>query len=352
MVTHKWKYVHVFTDRFGRPRAYFRYKGRRIALPYDLESEDFARAYHDCKAKLLKAAAPLRSVPADGSLEALAIAYYKTPNFRDLSLATQKEYRRVIDRICKTEGAMRVARLEKRHVMEFRDRLGETPGAANTLVRVLSVLLSHSIDLGWRRDNPARGVKQFKVGEHRAWTDAEVSRFREFWPADTMQRRAMELALYTGQRRGDLAAMTKADVEGNAIRVIQSKTGVRVSIPMHQTLQAQLAILTKRTLFDRRRRAVAVTLLHTSEGKPFDNVYFGSWFKDAIRDAGLPDDCQLHGLRKTAARMLAEAGCTELKIMSITGRKTSRMVAAYTRDADQRMRANAAILKLERRNKT
>jgi integrase len=39
-----------------------------------------------------------------------------------------------------------------------------------------------------------------------------------------MQRRAMELALYTGQRRADLAAMTKADLEGNAIRVVQSKS--------------------------------------------------------------------------------------------------------------------------------
>jgi hypothetical protein len=41
-----------------------------------------------------------------------------------------------------------------------------------------------------------------------------------------------------------------------------------------------------------------------------------------------------------------------LEIMAITGHKTSRMVAEYTRDADQRMRANAAIIKLERRNKT
>jgi integrase len=117
---------------------------------------------------------------------------------------------------------------------------------------------------------------------------------------------------------------------------------VRVTIPIHHALLTQLAT----------GKHDHLSLLVTSEGKAFDPVYFGGWFKDAIRSAGLPDDCQLHGLRKTAARMLAEAGCSELEIMAITGHKTSRMVAAYTRDADQRTRASAAILKLERREGT
>jgi integrase len=92
-----------------------------------------------------------------------------------------------------------------------------------------------------------------------------------------------------------------------------------------------------------------LSLLFTTEGKAFDPVYMGGWFKDAITAAGLPDDCQLHGLRKTAAKMLAEAGCTELEIMAITGHTTSRMIAKYTKDADQHIRAEAAIRKLENR---
>ena len=43
---------------------------------------------------------------------------------------------------------------------------------------------------------------------------------------------------------------------------------------------------------------------------------------DAIRDAGLPRRCELHGLRKAAARRLAEAGCSASEIMAITGKKT------------------------------
>jgi len=55
----------------------------------------------------------------------------------------------------------------------------------------------------------------------------------------------------------------------------------------------------------------------------------------------------LHGLRKTAARMLAEAGCSEEEIKAVTGRSTCAMVSHYTRAADQNKQATAAILKLE-----
>ena len=90
-----------------------------------------------------------------------------------------------------------------------------------------------------------------------------------------------------------------------------------------------------------------MSLLTTSQGKAFDPVYFGAWFAEAIEAAGLPEDCVLHGLRKTAARRLADAGCSEEEIKAVTGHTTSRMVAHYTKAADKRKRASAAILKLE-----
>ena len=55
----------------------------------------------------------------------------------------------------------------------------------------------------------------------------------------------------------------------------------------------------------------------------------------------------MHGLRKTAARKLADAGCSEDEIKSITGHTTSLMVGHYTKTAEKKKRATAAILKLE-----
>ena len=41
--------------------------------------------------------------------------------------------------------------------------------------------------------------------------------------------------------------------------------------------------------------------------------------------------------------MLAELGCSEKQIAAITGHKTSAMVSLYTREADQKKLADAAI---------
>ncbi|MFZ0853819.1 MAG: tyrosine-type recombinase/integrase, partial [Hyphomicrobiaceae bacterium] len=146
------------------------------------------------------------------------------------------------------------------------------------------------------------------------------------------------LALYTGQRKSDLVAMARAHRKAGSIRVVQSKTGEELWIPEHKELTAELG----------RGDIRHMSLLTTTQGKAFDPVYFGAWFADAIDKAGLSDDCVLHGLRKTAARKLAEAGCSTLQIMSITGHATSRMVDRYTKDADRKKQASAAILKLER----
>ena len=66
---------------------------------------------------------------------------------------------------------------------------------------------------------------------------------------------------------------------------------------------------------------------------------------DAIRKAGLSDRCKTHGIRKAAARRLAECGCTALEIASITGHKSLSEVERYTREASQKKLSKSAIRK-------
>lgn len=91
-----------------------------------------------------------------------------------------------------------------------------------------------------KRLSGALNVKTFKLGEHRAWTDDELAAYERRWAPGTMQRRAYMLALYTGQRRGDIAAMTRAHRRGGQIRVIQEKTGAELWIPQHRDLTSEL----------------------------------------------------------------------------------------------------------------
>ena len=84
----------------------------------------------------------------------------------------------------------------------------------------------------------------------------------------------------------------------------------------------------------------------TEFGKPFSEHGFGNWMADAITAAGLPDACVTHGIRKAAARRLAEAGCTPHEIQSITGHTTLKEVERYTAAVSREALATAAIGKV------
>ena len=91
-----------------------------------------------------------------------------------------------------------------------------------------------------------------------------------------------------------------------------------------------------------------MTFITTHYGHPFGMTGFGKWFRDQCDAAGLPH-CTAHGLRKAAARRLAEAGCTEHEIAAITGHASLREVQRYTRAADQTRLAISAIEKVKTR---
>ena len=107
---------------------------------------------------------------------------------------------------------------------------------------------------------------------------------------------------------------------------------------MHSELKAALA--------DAPRDHVAI--LTTQFGRPFTDKGSGNWMASRIEMAGPPARCVTHGLRKAAARSLAEAGCSNKSIMSITGHKTSQMVDHYTKAAEREQMAEAAVIQLER----
>jgi len=135
--------------------------------------------------------------------------------------------------------------------------------------------------------------------------------------------------------------MTRAHCQGGAIRVMQQKTtegrtNEELMIPLHRDLAAELALGGRH-----------MSLLTRPDGSGFDSHTLGVWFGDAIEEAGLPDACVMHGLRKTAARMLAESGCSAHQIASITGHKSLTEVERYTKAANQKRMATAAIHQLE-----
>jgi integrase len=158
-------------------------------------------------------------------------------------------------------------------------------------------------------------------------------------PGDQKQRLAFDLLLYTGQRGSDVARMARP-AAGEKIRVVQQKTGAPLTITVHPQLRRSLEACPSGHL----------AAIVTAHGAPFSIKGFGQFMSNAIREAGLPPYCKAHGLRKAAARRLAEAGCSAHEIMAVTGHKTLSEVERYTRAAEQE-RLNAAAMAKQLENK-
>jgi integrase len=276
---------------------------------------------------------------APGTMAALIVAYYGSTRFTTLRASTQATYRHEIERFRERHGDKRLATLEGQHIRRMLDAKSAKPESANNLLRILRILMSFAVERGFRKDNPTLGVRKVRSqsdGRH-SWTEEEIAQFEGRWAVGTRERLAMALMLYTGQRRSDVVGMGRQHVtRDGAIRVRQLKTGTNLVIPVHPALQAILDATPNNHL----------TFLVTEGGKPFSVAGFGGWFGDTCRAAHLPDACRAHGLRKAAARRLAEAGATAHQIASVTGHKSLAEVERYTRAANQEGLAKAAMAKL------
>jgi integrase len=171
-----------------------------------------------------------------------------------------------------------------------------------------------------------------------SWTEAEIEQFESVHAVGTRARLAFALLLYTGQRRADVVRMGRQHIRNDMLHVKQEKTGVRLEIPIVPELQEILDATPSDNL----------TFLTLTTGKPFSAEVFSNWFRTVCDAAGL-QHCSAHGLRKAAARRLAESGCSVHEIAAITGHASLREVARYTAAADQRRLATAAMDKVKTR---
>ncbi len=341
-------FVELWRDRHGKVRVYFRKgKGSRVPLPSDITSDEFNATYQAALAGQLAGQLAgaqrreRRKSDAPGTIAALICSYMRSASFLALRQTTKVGYTSRIETLRTEHGHRTVAGLTRdRIVTGMLQPYADRPGAALAILKMLRVLIRHAIEISWLTHDPSLGIRRPKTQEIRSWTDAEIEAFEKGWPMGTKQRLAFALLLYTGQRRSDVHRMTWADVSGGTIRVVQQKTGRKLAIPLHRELHVVLTVAERDHL----------TIINTAHGRPFTVDGFSQWMREAIRAAGLPIECQPHGLRKAAGRRLAEAGCTVHEIMAVLGHKTLSEAERYTREADQAQLATAAVAKLEGRN--
>ena len=156
--------------------------------------------------------------------------------------------------------------------------------------------------------NPCeRGGRLYKGGGRSEiiWTAADLRALASKASLEVMA--AVLLALWTGQRQSDVLRMPWAAYDGKTIRLVQPKTGKRVTIPVGATLKRFLDSIER----------VGDTILVSSTGNPWTKDGFKSSFYRAVERAGV-DDRHFHDLRGTAVTRLALSECSVPEIASIT----------------------------------
>lgn len=324
-------------------RIRFRHKGVDTYLPYPPVGPAFEKAYAEALAGVVEWRENLgASRTRPGSFDALAVSYYRSPEFTGLADSTKTTYRRIIENFRKDHGARRLRDLRREHLRAIIGGMNDRPQAANRLLSLLKIMLDHALGNEWIQANPAMGVKGFskKTKGFHTWTEDEIARYEVRHPPGTKARLALVLLLYTAQRRSDVVVMGWEKIKGRFIEVKQIKTGAELDLFMLPELTDAIRFLPR----DK------PTFLTTELGKPFTPAGFGNWFRDRCNEAEL-FHCSAHGLRKAAARRMAEGGMSGDVIKAVTGHTDLKQVSVYTAAANQALLAEKGAKAIARKKK-
>lgn len=286
--------------------------------------------------------------PPQGILFTLIAEWKASADYRKLSDASRRNYVAYLKLIEGEFGDLPIAALTDPRVRgEFkvwRDTMAATPRKADyawgTLARVLAV----AKDNGRIAVNPCeRGGRLYKGGRaENIWTDDDIARFDSV--ASKELRLALLMALWTGQRQGDLLRLTWTAYNGQTIKLSQSKTGRKVEVPVGKPLRDLLA----------KTDRIATTILTNSDGLPWTGDGFRSSWAAAFKRAKITSDLHFHDFRGTAISRLASVDCSVATIASVTGHSLATVTEVLDRHYFNRdlKAAKRGIQKLERRTET
>lgn len=275
--------------------------------------------------------------PVGRTFSDLTTSYIRSNRYRKLAPRTAQDYDKVLAWVNDKLGPLPVAAIQRKDVIRSRDANESTTRFANYIVQVVRVLLEHSIDIGWRSDNPAKGVELIKSNRQprKAWPQDKIKAYR----ANATGRALLifELCLGTGQRIGDVLKMRWSDIDGDGLNVRQNKTGDLLWIPLTPRLKAILSSTPKNGL----------TICAWGNNGKATSYRGAADLVMAVRRKIGAEEYDLHGLRYAAADELAAVGCDDDLIASITGHKSKAMVRKYAGPSRQRTRAKEAQTRRE-----
>lgn len=282
------------------------------------------------------------------------IRMYERMEFPRKGKATQRSYRPIIAKIEKAFGTLPLEAIEEHGAralfMEWRETMADRPRTADLSWSVLQRIMAFGVDKEKLRRNPcekAGRLAESGTRREKVWSAADIEAVKKVAPAHVLE--VLMMAIWTGQRQGDLLRLTWSAYDGTHIRLEQSKTKARVTVKVADELKA---ILDAKRASLMVREIAAVTILTTARGKSWTSDGFRTSWAKAVLEAGI-SGLTFHDLRGTFITNARRAGASIEDIASASGHKIAdvRSILEHHYLADDHSASDAVILKLEKKGR-
>lgn len=236
---------------------------------------------------------------------------------------TQRDQLRQLGTLRDVFGHMRPHEVTAQHVYQYLDLRPRTAGQREKAL--LSHIYTCAIRWGAATENPCRGVAIERAARApaRYLTDAEIRAAKTH--ASKTVAAAIDLALLTGLRLGDLLRLRLQDCTGEGIKVQIGKTGAVVLYEWTDELRA--AIERARGI---ERRAASLWIIATRDGQRYtESGWHAIWqrYQRKLEAEGL-QRFRFHDLRRKAAADAEAAGGREYA-RQLLAHSSQQMTARY-----------------------
>jgi len=292
-----------------------------------------------------------RNVSA-GTVYKLVEYYRESENYANLKPRSIASYELMINTALniilpnsnQTLGDMESSSITKEVVQRFirQVRSNFSHHRALHTVKVMKLIWTVAENAGKVSGNPWRHSQIKNLPDREVlWTQDQVDTF--IATADSMGLHSMgtlALMCYTMcQRPGDVRKLRWEDIKKDIFEFKQEKTGTEVFIPLAPVLKKRLSqpwISNKgrnKLVGEKfsKGRAWDTILTYEVTGKPYTQWDYAKIARSIMRKANLPKELRIGDLRRTGTTKLADSGCTEDQIMSVTGHKSREMVSVYVK---------------------
>ena len=236
-------------------------------------------------------------------------------------------------------GRRRIDRIRRDDVERWFDSYSrKAPGGANKALQLLTQIIAAAAAAGHCDRNPALGIKKNRRRKMtRFLSGAEIdelhrvlARLVKERPSRRTQADIIRLLLLTGCRRGEILQLKWSEVDGNTLRLEDSKTGPR-TVWLSGAAQDLIA---------RQPRSGSAFVFPSSiDGARPHHETLGLWYL-ARKEAGI-EDVRLHDLRHTFASQAVARGVPLSTVARLLGHADAGTTFRYAHVSDKEAEAAA-----------